>query len=395
MHLQIVSMSSHAKSRTQQLPHQCAWSISDFLVGETLGQGLYGKVVRARFKHEDRCGSNDLDVAIKVVDKHTVMRHSTSENVMRERKILSSFRETSAADFVVRLHLSFMSKDALFFVMELCDGGDLTGLTKRAHAAIPRGVLTENAWEWAKQCSALILRALECVHKAGVVHRDLTPSNIMLKADGSIRIIDFGSASLILQDPSPAEEKSNVSSRGPRALDNDSFVGTADFVAPEVIRGDGGMPSFTIDLWSYGCILSSLFDPDGRSPFSSSSGDESMQSILNHANGSVTAVFPSCMPPTATDLALSLLNPVPSDRRGADECTFAGRFVGSSGKRKEGTQFCYSSLRRHTFFGSVKWSDFEGSSLLPSPLAHLLPRDACGGLTLTDGASLNLMELLS
>mmetsp|Transcript_28017 Transcript_28017/g.82378 ORF Transcript_28017/g.82378 Transcript_28017/m.82378 type:complete len:391 (-) Transcript_28017:51-1223(-) len=390
-------MTYRVKPKAQQLPPTChAWSISDFLIGETLGEGLYGKVVRGRFKRSLYHGMEEPDVAIKVVDKHTVMRKNTAQNVLRERQILSSIGENSDSDLVVRLHLSFVNEDALFFVMELCNGGDLAGLTKRAHAAGARRgehELTGDAWGWAKHCSAQILRALECIHNAGVAHRDLKPCNIMFKIDGSVRIIDFGSA-LVLARTSSVREENEVSSLGPRALDIDSFVGTADFVAPEVIRGEEGLHSYTLDLWSYGCIFWSLFDHEGRSPFSSSTCDDisAMQAVLSYANGSVPLSFPSCMPSTAVDLARSLLNPVPTCRKGA----FDGQSANSSEHEEDKAELRYSSIRGHAFFGEVDWFRIGGESLPLSPIGTLLPHlSSEEGTTMTDGALLNMVELLS
>lgn len=130
---------------------------------------------------------------------------------------------------------------------------------------------------------AEILQALRHLHACGIVHRDLKPENILLTEHGHILITDFGSAKILTQSPSanspqhavvtspppqvavavsPAAQASAaaaaiVTAEGRTARSN-SFVGTAQYVSPEVLKGrypEVGPPA---DLWAFGCIVFQL-----------------------------------------------------------------------------------------------------------------------------------------
>lgn len=96
-----------------------------------------------------------------------------------------------------------------------------------------------------------VAQALQVTHAAGVIHRDVKPANVFLSNDGSVKLLDFGVAKPLLDDP-------GLSATG-------TVPGTPAYLAPEILVGK--MPSASSDLWSLGVLLYEL--ATGRRPFAS------------------------------------------------------------------------------------------------------------------------------
>jgi len=151
------------------------------------------------------------------------------EALMRESAIVSRLRHAH----IVQISSVIHTDDAAFFVMELMRGGELFD------KIVELGSFTERD---AAECVRNITGALAYLHEHGVVHRDLKPENLLLRTPDSITdvcIADFGYARLL----------------GGMARAN-SVVGTADYVAPEVLMAGRGIGGYTdrCDEWSLGVI---------------------------------------------------------------------------------------------------------------------------------------------
>lgn len=142
------------------------------------------------------------------------------------------------------------------------------------HAAITEHIFGLSLSEYIKQIHTLdtasalklciqLCDALISVHKAGIIHKDITPNNILITADGSIKLIDFGIAREL----------------SPDSHNDTEILGTRGFVAPEV---RSAFPSsYTADLYSVGCILNYMLT--GAEPgVIRYTGDSGIETILNH-----------------------------------------------------------------------------------------------------------------
>lgn len=130
-----------------------------------------------------------------------------------------------------------------FFVMELLDGRDL-----KAEVDTWEGLDDDERWSRTRQILIQVARALEYVHRRGLVHRDVTPGNIMVSPEGVAKLMDFGVAK--------ETDATELTSHG-------ELLGTVAYVAPEQITG--GAVDARADLYSLGAVLYLMLT--GRRPF--------------------------------------------------------------------------------------------------------------------------------
>ncbi len=101
--------------------------------------------------------------------------------------------------------------------------------------------------------AAQLLVAVEWLHRHGILHRDLKPENILLSEKMQILITDFGSAKLLSEE----EEEAMKEDGGEPQPKRSSFVGTAQYVSPEILTGRA--TTRASDLWAIGCVLYQVF----------------------------------------------------------------------------------------------------------------------------------------
>jgi|LauGreDrversion4_2_1035121.scaffolds.fasta_scaffold29774_2 serine/threonine protein kinase len=169
---------------------------------------------------------------------------------MQEFAILKQSNHQS----VVRLYDSFETNKHICFVMELCAGGDLLTYVRK------RRKLTE---EVAKYFFKQLIEGLAYLHHSKlIVHRDIKLDNILLDANGKIKIADFGVSRQVLSEAERMTEQ----------------CGTPAYIAPEILR-DKGYEGFKVDVWSAGvCLFAMLI---GTVPFKAASMHELHMLIIN------------------------------------------------------------------------------------------------------------------
>jgi len=136
-----------------------------------------------------------------------------------ERSIKSAKTSAVAHPGIIRLYSTFNDSTSLYFVLDLARNGELLAFIRKY------GSLD---LESARYYAAQLIDALEFMHERGVIHRDLKPENILLDDEMRIKITDFGSAKLLDRDGGSPDESGKKR----------SFVGSADFVSPEVLRNE-------------------------------------------------------------------------------------------------------------------------------------------------------------
>ncbi|KAI9476846.1 kinase-like domain-containing protein, partial [Coemansia mojavensis] len=167
------SITSDALMATPTMP-----SIHDFDLLKPISKGAYGSVFLAKKR------STGVYYAIKILKKADMIAKNQISNVKAERAIMMA---QTGSPFVVRLLYTFQSRTNLYLVMEYLNGGDCAALLKAI------GMLPE---EWTRQYLAEVVLGIEDLHARNVVHRDLKPDNLLIDAEGHLKLTDFGLSKL-------------------------------------------------------------------------------------------------------------------------------------------------------------------------------------------------------
>ncbi|MFF0450351.1 serine/threonine-protein kinase [Streptomyces sp. NPDC004609] len=185
---------------------------------ERLGSGGMGTVWRARDTALHR------EVALKEVRHEGAASDSVRERVLREARALARLSHPH----VVTVHHIVDTDPHPWIVMELVTGSSLDERLNDGPMAPAR----------AAGIGRQVLSALRAAHAAGIQHRDVKPANILLRADGTAVLTDFGIAAL--------QGSTSLTATG-------ELVGSPEYIAPERIRGRNDDPAS--DLWSLGVVL--------------------------------------------------------------------------------------------------------------------------------------------
>ncbi|KAF9275415.1 hypothetical protein BGZ68_010816, partial [Mortierella alpina] len=353
-------------------------SIQDFEIIKPVSRGAFGKVYLARKKT-----TKDL-YAIKILKKADMVRKNMVNHVLAERRVLA----LTKTPFVVQLFYAFASKDYLYLVMEYVIGGDLSSLL---------AVFGSFDEDMAKMYIAECVLALEYLHSNGITHRDLKPDNMLVNAEGHLKLTDFGLSRITVPDQNDMfswqEYKTpslnrrhmtrpppSLSSKGKRGSSKNkevspptsrsaesptltaaassaaasttttsgraarrhrgsskALLGTPDYLAPELLLGIGH--GAAVDWWSLGVCLFEFLT--GYPPFMDEAPEAIFKNILNH-----DIQWPEeALSWEAHDLINKLLSREPSHRPSP------------------------AQLKAHPFFRGVDWENIRNQEapFIPSP----------------------------
>lgn len=290
----------------------------------------------------------DLKFAMKTLDKWEMQERNKVQRVLTEESILAVIDHP----FLATCYCTLQTDSHLHFVMEFCEGGELYGLLN----AQPRKRLKE---AHVKFYAAEVLLALQYLHLLGYIYRDLKPENILLHHTGHVLLTDFdlsyarGTTQPRMQATSAAcSQRRSTSSSCTKAEDPgpspgqapngdellllaepvaraNSFVGTEEYLAPEVINAAGH--SSPVDWWSFGILLYELMY--GTTPFRGQRREETFENVLRNP-----LTFPSkpAISAEAQDLIGKLLVKDPAQRLG--------------------TQAGAEEIKKHPWFDSIDWA---------------------------------------
>ncbi|XP_052899930.1 uncharacterized protein LOC128306450 [Anopheles moucheti] len=287
------------------IPRFRKYNVDDFHFLTVLGKGSFGKVFLAELKN------SDYYYAIKCLKKDVVLEDDDVDCTLIERKVLAL---GTKHPFLCHLFCTFQTDSHLFFVMEYLNGGDLMFHIQQS------GRFPEAR---ARFYAAEIVSGLKFLHRKGIVYRDLKLDNVLLDYDGHVRIADFGMCKLEIYLDKLA----------------DSFCGTPDYMAPEIIKGQ--KYNQAVDWWSFGVLVYEMLV--GQSPFSGCDEDELFWSICNEIPW-----FPHYLSKEALRLLQSLLEKDASIRLGVLN-----------------TMDEESDIKYHPFFNSIIWDKLERRAVEP------------------------------
>mmetsp|Transcript_14253 Transcript_14253/g.20162 ORF Transcript_14253/g.20162 Transcript_14253/m.20162 type:complete len:503 (+) Transcript_14253:178-1686(+) len=248
--------------------------LDDFAMLRVLGKGSYGKVVLVRKK------STQVLYAMKVLKKGDVIRKRQVERTKIERRVLGFIDHP----FLMKLHFAFQTGNKLYLVLDYCPGGELFFHLSR-YKRFPEGVV--------RFYSAQLVMALKHLHDGGIIYRDIKPENILLDAEGNIKLGDFGLA------------KDNITEA---AFGAHSVCGTPEYMAPEVINKVGH--GTAVDWWGLGMLMYEMLT--GLPPWYT----KDRQKLFERLRGS-PLVIPKGMSIESASIIQGLLNRNPLKRLGA------------------------------------------------------------------------------
>uniref|UniRef100_G3PPJ4 Protein kinase N3 n=1 Tax=Gasterosteus aculeatus aculeatus TaxID=481459 RepID=G3PPJ4_GASAC len=285
-------------------PVQRSETLEDFKYISVLGRGHFGKVLLAEFKKTEKL------YAIKALKKRDIVTRDEVDSLMSEKRIFEMIN-ASRHPFLVSLHGCFQTSDHVCFVMEYLPGGDLM-------IHIHNHVFSEAQTRFYSAC---VLLGLEFLHLNKIIYRDLKLDNLLMDADGFIKITDFG---LCKEGMGHGDRTS-------------TFCGTPEFLAPEVLTDDDYTRA--VDWWGMGVLIFEMLI--GESPFPGEDEEEVFDSIVND-----DVQYPGSLPPDVVCIIQKLFKKNPLKRLGAGERDAA-------------------ELKGEKFFESIDWEALLAKKVTP------------------------------
>ncbi|PFH59979.1 hypothetical protein XA68_11593 [Ophiocordyceps unilateralis] len=291
-----------------------------------IGKGDVGKVYLVREKKSSRL------YAMKVLSKKEMIKRNKIKRALAEQEILA----TSNHPFIVTLYHSFQSDQHLYLCMEYCSGGEFfRALQTRPGKCIPE--------DDARFYAAEVTAALEYLHLMGFIYRDLKPENILLHQSGHIMLSDFdlskqsdpgGKPTMIVgKNGARTDALPTIDTRSCIAnFRTNSFVGTEEYIAPEVIKGSGHTSA--VDWWTLGILVYEMLY--GTTPFKGKNRNATFANILRE-----DIPFPDHSgAPQISNLCKSLIR----------------KLLIKDENRRLGARAGASDIKAHPFFRSTQWA---------------------------------------
>jgi serine/threonine protein kinase len=277
----MVLVPSMKTERPGRMSFAIADTVGPYRILEELGRGAAGRVFKVEHNITQRLE------AMKVLERGRPDAPELAERSLREIRLQARMDHPNIA----AIHNAFWAGEDLVLVMELIEGCSLRRLLEAGRIPLPAAI------DYA--CQAL--SALAYAHARGVIHRDISPSNMIVGSDGPLKLSDFGLAK------GPADV---------RVSQNGAPLGSLYYMSPEQVRGLSQVDARS-DIYSLGAVLYELVT--GRKPFDGESAYSIMVEQVEKQPAPPIEVEPG-LPEPLNDIILRALEKDPSRRfSSADE----------------------------------------------------------------------------
>jgi len=370
--------------------------IGPYAIVAPLGAGGMGEVYRARDTALDR------DVALKILPESFAADPDRLMRFEREAKTLASLNHPNIAQIYGVEHLTSTPTEGVVppagheevrplrqaLVLEYVEGPTLE---EAIRANVERRSSNVEDLSWALPVARQIADALETAHEAGIIHRDLKPANIKVRADGTVKVLDFGLAKAM--EPAGAATGSGPAGAGPSASALPTMtspaitamgiiLGTAAYMSPEQAKGHP--VDRRTDIWAFGVVLYEMLT--GRSLFQAETVSEVLAAVLRAEID--LAVLPAGTPPALQRLLSRCLERDPRRRlrdigdarlelEEAAAWDGAGASAGDDRRRARSSRRLVAGLTAATLLSAAValWSLFSGPAATgPTHLSIAMPR---------------------
>jgi hypothetical protein len=248
-----------------------------YQIGELVGQGGMGAVYRGTDTRTNHA------VAIKQLTQE-IIATGGEDAIERFRREVEALRRLDHPN-IIKLLATARTGEKYYIVMEYAEGGSLADLIAREKTLSVERVL---------QIALDLVDALTRAHRLNIIHRDLKPDNVLLTADGTPRLTDFGVARI--------GDRTRLTQSG-------FIVGTGAYLSPEACRGQE--LDTRADIWSFGVLLFEMLT--GRLPFTGNNPAAVITAILMTPAPDVRQ-FRADVPPALAALISGLLTKDPNQR---------------------------------------------------------------------------------
>ncbi|KAJ8103505.1 kinase-like domain-containing protein [Lipomyces tetrasporus] len=240
--------------------------IQNYILGNCIGKGAFGAVYTALNVWTGET------VAAKQISLSNLPK-AEIQNIMLEIDLLRALDHPN----IVRYHGFVKTEDILYIILEYCENGSLT-LISRDFGTIPEHLVAIYI--------AQVLQGLVYLHDQGVIHRDIKGANILTTKEGIVKLADFGVAT--------------------RASDDPQVVGTPNWMAPEIILLNGATSAS--DIWSVGCTIIELIN--AKPPYNDLEQMQALYRIVHDEH----PPFPTGISPQLHDFLMQCFQKEPAHR---------------------------------------------------------------------------------
>ena len=202
----------------------------EYDVEKPIGKGGFCSVYKAMYK------GNKKTYALKVIDKSILKNEEEIKNIINEIKIMNELDSPN----LLKLIANFEDENNIYIILPLCKNGQLYDLLHKSNKKVKKINIKKYLYQ--------TIKAINSLHKKGIIHRDIKPENILIDNKDNALLSDFGIATHCKEG-----EKRN------------SYCGTDEYLAPEVIRAQPYDKK--IDIWAIGILIYECISPLGKTPF--------------------------------------------------------------------------------------------------------------------------------